>query len=153
MPLKEEHLLTSTTVSQQMKYYILRRGLSKTFGKCKKVFLLFPAIEENLKLYVESEGFPNRLARIGSELRGGAVVEVDSNYILEFPAHALHVVFTTEGGFLAGINYSTVECLPVMARMLDAFLTNLTIAPKHTQEDLEHYLKALSAALQMQLES
>ncbi|KUJ09519.1 uncharacterized protein LY89DRAFT_724483 [Mollisia scopiformis] len=110
---------------------ITRRGLSKTIGKCKKIWLLFPSTPENLELYIASAGFSNRLARIGSKLRGGIIVETDSAHELEFPAGTLHAVFTTIGGFLAGINYSTAECLPTMSRVLKAHLPIFHISPDH----------------------
>jgi hypothetical protein len=46
---------------------IIRRGLCKTLGKCKKIWLLFLGTPD-LDIYVASSGFSNRLARIGSKL-------------------------------------------------------------------------------------
>ncbi|KAG4414274.1 hypothetical protein IFR04_012570 [Cadophora malorum] len=130
---------------------ILQRGLSRTIGRCKKVWLLFPGTPQNLEIYVASTGFPNRLARVGSKLQGGIIVETDSSHELEFPAHALHAVFTTVGGFLVGINYSTVECLPAMSRILKAHLPIFHMSPTNISEDIRSYIDALSSTLQMEL--
>ncbi|KAF4620110.1 hypothetical protein G7Y89_g14711 [Cudoniella acicularis] len=129
---------------------IIRRGLSKTFGKCKKIWLLFPGTP-NLDIYIASTGFGNRLARIGSKLRGGIIVETDSSHELEFPADTLHAVFTTVGGFLAGINYSTAECLPAMSRILKAHLPIFHTSLVTISEDTQSYIDALSSTPQIEL--
>jgi hypothetical protein len=102
-------------------------------------------------MYVASAGFTNRLARIGSKLRGGIIVETDSAHELEFPADTLHAVFTTVGGFLGGINYSTAESLPAMSRILKAHLPIFHISPTTISEDIQSYLDALSSTLEMEL--
>ncbi|KAK0120173.1 hypothetical protein ONS95_011579 [Cadophora gregata] len=130
---------------------ILQRGLARTIGRCKKVWLLFPGTPKNLEIYVSSTGFRNRLARIGSKLEGGIIVETDSSHEIEFPAHTLHAVFTTVGGFLTGINYSTVECLTAMSQVLKAHLPIFHISPIAISEDVQSYIDALSSTLQMDL--
>lgn len=131
---------------------MLRRGFSRTFGACRKVWLLFPA-EPNLELYINSIGFANPLARIGSELRGGIIVQTDSHQDLEFPANTLHAVITIEGGFLAGINYSTIECLPTISRILQAQLPILQASPITVCDDFTGYVDAFTATLGLQLSS
>ncbi|KAI9772422.1 MAG: hypothetical protein M1840_000625 [Geoglossum simile] len=126
-----------------------RERLSQSFGLCKKVWLLFPPTEENLRLYISSAGFNNRLARIGSELRGGIIIETTSLHALDLPAGALHAVFTTVGGFLGGINYSTSESLTTMSRLLVAHLPIFRHVSNAVLEDLKIYTNALLLTLDM----
>lgn len=102
-----------------------------------------------MRLYISSAGFSNRLARIGSELRGGIIIETTSAHALDIPAGALHAVFTTVGGFLGGINYSTSESLPTMSRLLIAHLPIFRHASNTVLEDLRVYTNALLLTLDM----
>jgi hypothetical protein len=110
---------------------------------------LFPSTEENLRLYTSSAGFSNQLARIGSDLHGGIIVKTTSAHALDLPAGTLHAVFTTVGGFLGGINYSTSESLPIMSRLLIAHLPIFRHISNAVLEDLQMYTNALSSTLDM----
>jgi hypothetical protein len=110
---------------------------------------LFPSTEENLRLYASSAGFSNRLARIGSDLHGGIIIKTTSAHALDLPAGTLHAVFTTVGGFLGGINYSTSESLPTMSRLLIAHLPIFRHVSNAVLEDLQMYTNALSLTLDM----
>jgi hypothetical protein len=107
------------------------------------------ALDQNVKLYISSAGFSNRLARIGSELHGGIIIKTTSAHALDLPAGALHAVFTTAGGFLGGINYSTSESLPTMSRLLIAHLPIFRHVSNAVLEDLQMYTNALSLTLDM----
>jgi hypothetical protein len=102
-----------------------------------------------LGLYVSSAGFSSRLARIGSELRGGIITKTTSAHALDLPAGTLHAVFTTVGGFLGGINYSTSESLPTMSDLLIAHLSIFRHVSDAVLEDLQMYINALSSTLDM----
>jgi hypothetical protein len=102
-----------------------------------------------LRLYISSAGFGNRLARIGSELRGGIITKTTSAHALDLPAGTLHAVFTTVGGFLGGINYSTAESLPTMSRLLIAHLSIFRQVSNTVVEDLQTYTNSLSLTLDM----
>jgi hypothetical protein len=131
---------------------LCRRSLAKTFGKCEKVWLLFPSNDHNLKLFVRSAGLRNRLALIGSKLQGGIIAKVKSTHALELPAGTLHAVFTTVGGVLGGINYSTAESLPVMSRVLKMHLLS-PVSKDHIHEGLAAYVETLSSTLKFRLHS
>jgi hypothetical protein len=102
-----------------------------------------------LRLYVSLAGYGNRLARIGSGLRRGIIVEITSAHALDFPAGTLHAVFTTVGRFLGGINYSTSESLPIMSRLLIAHLPIFRHVSDLVLEDLQMYTNALLSTLDM----
>jgi hypothetical protein len=102
-----------------------------------------------LRLYISSAGFGNRLARIGSELRGGIIVKTTSAHALDLSAGSLHAVFTTVGGFLGGINYSISESLHTMSRLLIAHLPIFRHVSDAVLEDLQIYTNALSSTLDM----
>src|SRR6201999_2131950 len=61
----------------------------------------------------------------------------------------LHAVFTTVGGFLGGINYSTAESLPTMSRLLIAHLPIYQQSSSTVLEDLQMYTDALLLTLDM----
>jgi hypothetical protein len=132
-----------------------RRTTAKTIGKCKKFWLLFPGTDENLEHYKQSAGFNNRLARIGSQLRGGIMARTDSTQVLDFPVNTLHSVFTVVGGFLASINYSAAECLPAMSRFLQIHIPDLHISQTISDavsENIQSFIDAFSSTLDMELE-
>jgi len=127
------------------------RGLSRTFGPCTKVWILFPGcVPENRALFHQLNGTRNILARAG-DMIGGIVAKVDSSFDIELPAGALHAVFTLTGGFLAGINYTSIECLPMMGAWLEGCLESFQVNPKNTCADLDKYLKALVATMANQM--
>ena len=108
---------------------------------------MFPSIEENLRLYISSADFSNQLARIGSDLHKGIIVKTTSAQALDLPAGTLHAVFTTVGGFLERINYSTSKSLPTMSRLLIAHLPIFRHISNAVLEDLQMYTNALSLTL------
>ncbi|KAI9652353.1 MAG: hypothetical protein M1829_001666, partial [Trizodia sp. TS-e1964] len=114
-----------------------REGLSQTYSDCKKTWLLFPPTQENLINFARTAGYQDRLLRCGDKLQGGIVLETSSKDVLDIPAGTLHAVFTTAGGFLGGINYSTSEGLGVMSRIIAAQLPFYNSAPIQINEDLE----------------
>ncbi|KAL5346600.1 hypothetical protein ACLOAV_008307 [Pseudogymnoascus australis] len=131
-------------------YDIGRSGFSMVYGRCEKVLVLFPPTQKNLEIFAQTAGLSNRLARIGDKLEGGLIVRITSSLAIDLPSCALHAVFTTAGGFLGGINFSTVEELPIMAQAISA---QLSISFAHDADaifqDIKVYLSALKSTLRL----
>ncbi len=90
----------------------------------------------------------NRLMRIGDGLEGGVIVETVAGSSLEFPPCTLHAVFTTNGGFLAGINYTELQLAGVIAEMLSCQLANFPDGDLDSVTDtMTAYLEAMVGAI------
>jgi hypothetical protein len=87
------------------------------------VWLVFPPTDHNLGLWAKHIGLHERLFRYGGQLEGGIIIrtsqnEQDDGNCINMPAGSLHSVFTTHGGFLYGINYSTANDLLLASKMI-----------------------------------
>ncbi|EDN92187.1 predicted protein [Sclerotinia sclerotiorum 1980 UF-70] len=101
------------------------------FGRSRNIWLVFPPTDRNMRLLSEVVGEPNILARIGSDLEGGIVCETTASSALYLPAGTLCAVFTTEGGLLGEIKFTTAADVAIMdqfrqAEMISAFPRSLT---------------------------
>jgi hypothetical protein len=112
------------------------------------MWLLFPPSGKNLKAYAATEGYVNRLLRVGNELEGGVIVETVAGNSLEFPPCTLHAVFTTHGGFLAGINYTEIPLAGVIGEMLHWQFANFPDGDSDSITDtMGAYLEAVGGAI------
>jgi len=86
--------------------------------------------------------------KIGDGLEGGVVVETVAGSSLEFPPCTLHAVFTTNGGFLAGINYTELQLADVISEMLSCQLANFPDGDLDSVTDtMSAYLEAMDGAI------
>lgn len=123
--------------------------MSQCFGRCEKIWILFPPTSENLAAYANTVGFDRRFAKVGSKLHGGIIIKTTQAEALILPSGALHITCTTAGGFLGGIMFSVVETLPTMSRVLVNHLPVLTHIMNQFREDLETYTRCLDQTLAM----
>jgi hypothetical protein len=86
--------------------------------------------------------------KIGDGLEGGVVVETVAGSSLEFPPCTLHAVFTTNGGFLAGINYTELQLADVISEMLSCQFANFPDGGLDSVTDtMRVYLEAMDGAI------
>jgi hypothetical protein len=86
--------------------------------------------------------------KIGNELEGGVVVETVAGSSLEFPPCTLHAVFTTNGGFIGGINYTEIQLADVISEMLFCQFANFPDGDLDSVTDtMSAYLEAMDGAL------
>ncbi|KAJ8058474.1 hypothetical protein OCU04_012662 [Sclerotinia nivalis] len=108
-----------------------RSVFSLAFGRSRKIWLVFPPTERNMRLFSKVVGESNILARIGSDLEGGVVCETTTSSALYLPAGILRAVFIIEGGLLGEIKFTTAANVAIMDRfiqeeMISAFPQSLT---------------------------
>lgn len=96
-------------------------------------------------------GKQQRLKRCGENLEGGIIIPTyGSEYqdnCLSIPAGCLHSVFTYNGGFLGGFNYSSAEDLVLASKMISSQLPRLQVQDQ-LMEDIHWYLLTLEEALE-----
>jgi hypothetical protein len=88
-----------------------------------KIWLCFPGAEPNLKLWAQYLGTEDLLMQYGQRLKGGLIIRTstdpnDNGNCITLRAGTIHAVFTLEGGFIGGINYSTHKDLPIMCQCI-----------------------------------
>jgi hypothetical protein len=79
---------------------------------------MFPPTVENLRLIQLADAQRGKLARICKDLEGGLVFRSTSQQAIYIPAGCIHVVFTTRGGFLLTMEFSTPESACVLSALL-----------------------------------
>lgn len=80
---------------------------------------MFPPTAKNLQLMQLADAQPGKLARIGKDLEGGLVFKNTSRQALYIPVGCIHAVYTTTGGFLLSIEFSTPESVRVLSALLN----------------------------------
>lgn len=113
------------------------------------MWILFPPTSENLAAYANTVGFDHRFAKVGSKLHGGIIIKTTQTETLILPSSALHITYTTTGGFLGGILFSAAETLPTMSRVLVNHLPVLTHIMDQFREDLNTYTRCVNQTLAM----
>lgn len=124
-----------------------RHGLSQSIGDNEKIWLFYPPTEENLRIFTQSSGETSRLTKISSQLHEGLVAQVDSTKVVYIPPGWIHATFTTQPGTLVGINFSSLECLPVMAESLGIHSTIMFRLPGDFSDDFSEYQSAVASFL------
>lgn len=124
-------------------------GRAVCIGHCEKVWLLWPPTEKNIILWADNRGIYPAIVTYGSQLEGGLVAFISRrgvNNTLTILAGTLHAVFTTEGGLLAGINYTTAKDIGLAIKMLCIQLRS-TQNVESIQEDALWLLNTITAAV------
>ncbi|KUJ17269.1 uncharacterized protein LY89DRAFT_733134 [Mollisia scopiformis] len=92
-------------------------GLATTIGPTEKIWLTFPPTTKNLKHMKEADTQRSKLARIGKLLEGGLIYKTTSAQAIYVPIGCIHAVFTTHGGFLLSIDFSTPQSAKVLSSL------------------------------------
>ncbi|EPE30493.1 hypothetical protein GLAREA_03460 [Glarea lozoyensis ATCC 20868] len=95
-------------------------GLSVPLGDCKKVWICFPPTANNLDLIAREEGRKAKIRRIGKKLEGGVIFETTSEHAVYLPVGCIHAVFTTTGGFLNAMDFTTPDSVGTYALLFNA---------------------------------
>jgi hypothetical protein len=78
----------------------------------------YPPTPHNIKLMTEATGQRMVLSRIGPQLEGGIVVRTDASQAIYLPNGCLHAVFTTTGGYLVALDFTT----PISAKAYETII-------------------------------
>jgi hypothetical protein len=125
-------------------------GLSVPMGACKKVWVAFPPTPNNLTLLAKQEGRKMKIRRIGNNLEGGVIFKTTSEDAVYLPVGCIHIVFTTVGGFLNALDFTTPESVGTYPTL---FLANLDRRNSAFNDDcLKFFHDSLELALDNQKE-
>ncbi|CAG8957835.1 hypothetical protein HYFRA_00000175 [Hymenoscyphus fraxineus] len=95
-------------------------GLSIPLGTCTKIWILFPPTPKNLSLLAKNEGRRSKTQRIGHLLEGGILLTTTSSSAIYLPVGCIHGVFTTSGGFLNALDFTTPDSIKTYPLLLAA---------------------------------
>jgi hypothetical protein len=95
-------------------------GLSVPLGACRKVWIVFPPSKKNLALLAKQEGRKAKVRRIGQQLEGGVIFETTSAEAVYLPVGCIHAVFTTVGGFLNALDFTTPDSIKTYPALFEA---------------------------------
>ncbi|KAG9229106.1 hypothetical protein BJ875DRAFT_500199 [Amylocarpus encephaloides] len=95
-------------------------GISVPIGSCKKVWIAFPPTPHNLKIFASQEGRRAKIQRIGHRLEGGVLFETTSAEAVYLPVGCIHGVFTTSGGFLNTLNFTSPDSIKTYPALITA---------------------------------
>ncbi|EHK98192.1 hypothetical protein M7I_5956 [Glarea lozoyensis 74030] len=99
-------------------------------------------IANNLDLIAREEGRKAKIRRIGKKLEGGVIFETTSEHAVYLPVGCIHAVFTTTGGFLNAMDFTTPDSVGTVELCLDEGLDsqNAEVAVKAWVEATERVL-------------
>ncbi|EED14478.1 hypothetical protein TSTA_106880 [Talaromyces stipitatus ATCC 10500] len=93
-------------------------GLSTLVGDCRKIWLLYPPSEANLRAMKMVDSQRAKLMRIMHQLEGGVIVPTTASHAIYIPAGCIHATFTLQGGFLVAKDFTSSESLTAIASYL-----------------------------------
>uniref|UniRef100_A0A093V791 JmjC domain-containing histone demethylation protein 1 n=1 Tax=Talaromyces marneffei PM1 TaxID=1077442 RepID=A0A093V791_TALMA len=93
-------------------------GLSTLVGECRKIWLLYPPSEANLRAMKTVDSHRAKLSRIMHQLEGGIIAATNASHAIYIPAGCIHATFTLQGGFLITKDFTTSESLAAIASYL-----------------------------------
>jgi hypothetical protein len=73
------------------------------------MWICFPPTANNLNLIAREEERKAKIRRIGKQLEGGVIFETTSEHAVYLPVGCIHAVFTTTGGFLNAMDFTTPD--------------------------------------------
>ncbi|KAE9375997.1 hypothetical protein N431DRAFT_464056 [Stipitochalara longipes BDJ] len=122
-------------------------GISTTIAPTEKVWMMFPPTPKNLQLMQRADAQHGKLVRIGAELKGGLIFHTTSRQAIYIPIGCIHGVFTTHGGFLLSMEFSTPESARVLAALLNSDFD--LFKDQYSQAELPgQFIEAVDLALQ-----
>ena len=86
-----------------------RESLVQCIGSGRKIFLMWPATDHNMRLMRNFSDQPMRLFRMADQLQGGIMTAVDASVGLATFAGTIHATITLEPGLLVGITWISAE--------------------------------------------
>jgi len=86
-----------------------RDGLIQCLGKSKKIILMWPATDCNMRALQDSSCHQMKLFRVGQSLEDGIITTIDSSIDLVMFSGTIHVTITLESSMLVGINWVSTE--------------------------------------------
>jgi hypothetical protein len=125
------------------------------YGPCRKQFICFPPSKRNDELRAQNIGRTPQLSNYGEELEGGLIIDIgnhpesDGNCLIMHPGTG-HAVTTITGGFLGGINFSTVEMLESMADSMILQLNQPVFVDGDFDEDMAWFINTVKRVLEEQ---
>lgn len=98
-------------------------------------------------LFAQTTGYATRLAKIYNRLQGGLICQSTAAESVLLPTGALHATYTVIGGYLTGINYTTIESLPSLSQLLSIQFPHVQNCRPAFEEEMEHFRDSFSTAL------
>lgn len=93
-------------------------GVSAPIGDCRKIWLLYPPTDKNLKAIRLVDGQRAKFARLMHQLEGGVIVETTSAKAIHIPAACIHATFTIQGGYLVTEDFTTSKSLTAISSFI-----------------------------------
>ena len=87
-------------------------------GDCRKIWLLYPPTDKNLKAMQSVDGQRAKLLRLAHQLEGGVLMETTSSHAIFIPAGCAHATFTLQGGYLVTKDFTTAKSLNAIASFI-----------------------------------
>ncbi|KAI1905765.1 hypothetical protein LOZ65_006929 [Ophidiomyces ophidiicola] len=120
-----------------------RHALSQSIGTSRRIWLLYPPTESNLRVFVGSSGESGRLTKISGQLEGGYIIQASSSEIIYLPPAWLHATFTVCSGVLVGVNFVSLEILATMSHSLCVRFPYFFRLPHDFEEDFRVHQEAI----------
>lgn len=128
--------------------------LSHSIANCDKIWVLLPATENNIEIFLSVYGTLNKLQEMLSDprgLEGRTLVWLDSRWALHLPAVAMHSTITNTGGLLAGLQWCAAASVVVAAKAVIfelRFSKREQLTRKQTSKRMEIELNGLYSCLE-----
>ena len=94
-----------------------------------------------------SSGETGHLTKVSHQLSGGLVALVGSTSTVYLPPGWIHATYTTKPGSLVGINFTSLESLPMMAESLEINSKYIFQLPGSFRDNFEEYQNAVGSFL------
>ncbi|KAJ5203619.1 uncharacterized protein N7498_004498 [Penicillium cinerascens] len=93
-------------------------GLSTVIGDCRKIWLLYPPTDKNLKAMQSVDGQRAKLLRLAHQLEGGVLIKTTSSHAIFIPVGCAYATFTLQGGYLVIKDFTTAKSLNAIASFI-----------------------------------
>ncbi|KAI0537870.1 hypothetical protein GGR58DRAFT_325636 [Xylaria digitata] len=120
----EDGIWTTTNITPKYTFVDLhidhgRHGITTLHGGCIKIFALYCPTPHNLEVVERHCDSDDIFIHTWDKLEGGQFVVFSEEEAIYLPPGCIHATLTLKGGLVPGIEYSSVGCLEMSAKILD----------------------------------